>query len=36
MHEMILRILTEEATKGNKSSIFKAGSFALVVKEITA
>ncbi|XP_050277696.1 uncharacterized protein LOC126719155 [Quercus robur] len=37
MHEMMLRILTEEATKGNKpSNTFRAGSFALVAKEITA
>ena len=37
MHEMMLRILTEKATKGNKpSSTFRAGSFALVAKEITA
>ena len=37
MHEMMLRILTEEAAKGNKpSNTFRAGSFALVVKEITA
>ena len=37
MHEMMLRILTEKATKGNKpSSIFKAGSFALIAKEIIA
>ncbi|XP_030937174.1 uncharacterized protein LOC115962468 [Quercus lobata] len=37
MHEMMLRILTEEAAKGNKPSrTFKAGSFALVEKEITA
>ena len=36
MHEMILRILVKEAAKGNKpSSTFKAGSFALVAKEIT-
>ena len=37
MHEMMLRILTEEAAKGNKpSSTFRAGSFALAAKEITA
>ena len=37
MHEMMLRILTEEARKGNKpSSTFRAGSFAFVAKEITA
>ena len=37
MHEMMLRILAEEAGKGNKpSSTFKAGSFALVAKKITA
>ncbi|XP_050241018.1 uncharacterized protein LOC126689897 [Quercus robur] len=37
IHEMILRILTEEVAKGNKpSSTFRAGSFALVAKEITA
>ena len=37
MHEMMLRILAEEAGKGNKpSSTFRAGSFALVAKEITA
>ena len=37
MHEMMLKILTEEAAKGNKpSSTFRAGSFALVAKEITA
>ncbi|KAK4606174.1 hypothetical protein RGQ29_000442, partial [Quercus rubra] len=37
MHEMMLRILAEEAGKGNKPfSTFKAGSFALVAKEITA
>ena len=37
IHEMMLRILTKEATKGNKpSSTFRAGSFALVAKEITA
>ncbi|XP_050289469.1 uncharacterized protein LOC126727638 [Quercus robur] len=37
MHEMMLRILTEEAAKGNKpSNTFRAGSFALVAKEITA
>ena len=37
MYEMMLRILTEEAAKGNKpSSTFRAGSFVLVAKEITA
>ena len=37
MHEMMLRILAQEAAKGNKlSSTFKAASFALVAKEITA
>ncbi|XP_030930819.1 uncharacterized protein LOC115956644 [Quercus lobata] len=37
MHEMMLRILTKKAAKGNKpSSTFRAGSFALVAKEITA
>ena len=37
MHEMMLRILAEEAGKGNKPSrTFRAGSFALVAKEITA
>ncbi|XP_030964726.1 uncharacterized protein LOC115985994 [Quercus lobata] len=37
MHEMMLKILTEEAGKGNKpSNTFRAGSFALVAKEITA
>ena len=37
MHEMMLRILTEEVGKGNKpSSTFRAGSLALVAKEITA
>nr|POE66951.1 hypothetical protein CFP56_72597 [Quercus suber] len=37
MHEMMLRILAQEAAKGNKpSSTFKAGSFALVAKEISA
>nr|POE50864.1 l10-interacting myb domain-containing protein [Quercus suber] len=36
MHEMMLRILAQEAVKGNNpSSTFKAGSFALVAKEIT-
>ncbi|KAK4571430.1 hypothetical protein RGQ29_030021 [Quercus rubra] len=36
MHETMLRILAQEAHKGNKpSSTFKAGSFALVAKEIT-
>ena len=37
MHEMMLRILALEAAKGNKpSNTLKAGSFALVAKEITA
>ncbi|XP_065626547.1 uncharacterized protein LOC136066338 [Quercus suber] len=37
MHEMMLRILAQEAAKGNKpSSTFRAGSFALVAKEISA
>ena len=37
MHEIMLRILAQEAHKGNKPpSTFKAGSFALVAKEITA
>ena len=37
MHETMLRILAQEAAKGNKpSSTFKAGSFALVAKEKTA
>nr|POF24777.1 hypothetical protein CFP56_56633 [Quercus suber] len=37
MHEMMLRILAQEVAKGNKpSSTLKAGSFALVVKEISA
>ena len=37
MHETMLRILVQEAAKGNKpSSTFRAGSFAFVVKEITA
>ena len=37
MHEMMLKILAEEPGKGNKpSSTFRAGSFALVAKEITA
>ena len=37
MHEMMLKILAEEAGKGNKpSNTFRAGSFALVAKEITA
>ena len=37
MHTTMLRVLAEEATKGNKpSNTFKAGSFALVVKEISA
>ena len=37
MHKTMLRILAQEAAKGNKpSSTFKADSFALVTKEITA
>ena len=37
MHETMLRILAQEAYKGNKpSNTFKARSFALVAKEITA
>ena len=37
MHSTMLRILAQEAAKGNKpSSTFKASSFALVAKEITA
>ena len=37
MHETMLKILAQEAAKGNKlSSTFKAGSFVLVAKEITA
>ena len=37
MHKTMLRILAQEAAKGNKpSSTFKTGSFALVAKEITA
>ena len=37
MHETMLKILAQEAAKGNKpSSTFRAGSFALVAKEITA
>ena len=37
MHKTMLRVLAEEAAKGNKpSNTFKAGSFALVVKEISA
>nr|POF21661.1 hypothetical protein CFP56_26325 [Quercus suber] len=36
LHETMLRILAQEAAKGNKpSSTFKVGSFALVAKEIT-
>ena len=36
MHKTLLRLLAEEAAKGNKpSSTFKAGSFVLVTKEIT-
>ena len=37
MHETMLKILAQKAAKGNKpSSTFRAGSFALVAKEITA
>nr|POE96145.1 hypothetical protein CFP56_65598 [Quercus suber] len=37
MHTTMLRLLAEEAAKGNKpSNTFKAGSFALVAKEISA
>ena len=37
MHKMMLKILAKEAGKGNKpSSTFRAGSFTLVAKEITA
>ena len=37
MHTTLLRLLAEEAVKGNKlSSTFKAGSFAFVAKEISA
>nr|POF03735.1 hypothetical protein CFP56_06654 [Quercus suber] len=37
MHTTLLRLLTEEAAKGNKpSNTFRAGSFAFVVKEISA
>ncbi|KAL4644247.1 hypothetical protein ACB092_02G150800, partial [Castanea dentata] len=37
MHTVMLRLLAEEAAKGNKpSNTFKAGSFTLVVKEISA
>ena len=37
MHKTMLRILAQEAAKGNKSSsTFKAGSFGLIAKEITA
>ena len=36
MHETMLKILAQEAAKGNKPSItFRAGSFACVAKEIT-
>ena len=36
MHETMLKILAQEAAKGNKSSsTFRAGSFVLVAKEIT-
>ena len=37
MHKTMLRILAQEAAKGNKPfSTFKASSFVLVTKEITA
>ena len=37
MHTTMLRVLAEEAVKGNKpSNTFKAGSLALVAKEISA
>ena len=37
MHTTMLRVLVEEAAKGNKpSNTVRAGSFALVAKEITA
>ena len=37
MHSMMLRLLAQEAAKGNKpSNTFRAGSFALLVKEIIA
>ena len=37
MHSMMLRLLAQEAARGNEpSSTFKVGSFALVAKEITA
>ena len=37
MHETMLKILAQEAAKGNKSSsTFRVGSFVLVAKEITA
>ena len=37
MHSTMLRLLAQQAAKGNKSSsTFKAGSFGLVAKEITA
>ena len=37
IHTTMLRILVEEVVKGNKpSNTFKASSFALVAKEITA
>ena len=37
MHEMMLKIFAQEVAKGNKpSNTFRAGSFALVAKEITA
>nr|POE89251.1 hypothetical protein CFP56_72867 [Quercus suber] len=37
MHTTLLRLLAEEAAKGNKpSNTFRAGSFAFVAKEISA
>ena len=37
MHTTMLRLLAEEVAKGNKpSNTFKAGSFSLVAKEISA
>ena len=37
MHMTLLRLLVEEAMKGNKpSNTFRAGSFSLVAKEISA
>ena len=36
MHKTMLKILAQEAAKGNKSSsTFRASSFAFVAKEIT-